>query len=490
MNPPLSYYLPEPLEQAGGWLPQLIDGLGLDCERAEAPLAARDTLALQVGATVFSDPVDICSALSQLSPDGGLARPAADSPLAGRWQMACGFLLDRLSPTIAELALQTHPAATQSVMVRLLPLLSVVEIGLRTQLFWLGDEISSVDLMLAAGLRRLESLGVLQGRHPLTGYLRQVANHVAAWRQGPADITVLVLTSPERPADLPLCLEMLCRQSLQPAEVLVWGPDALEEPLAAFAERLPLHHLSDTSVNLTEGYNAAIHAASASYLVVLSAATLLNPLALESYAAGPLDQGLIFGHVAFGIAQLAPEPEAESTVSAWFPERRVAVRDPRVMRYARADLTLSPELSRHPHWFAAGTNFALSRALALELLVDEDLASWQLAVKDLAYRAMRQSEQIDFMLDAWAETLLPEPSAKPAGSDVAAGGLWPVFDPIEPVAPAHMWLSPEARATLLSRLFAGREDTAELVAAADVCADLGREKLSRKQPGANPSVRF
>ncbi|MEZ0369820.1 MAG: sulfotransferase domain-containing protein [Candidatus Sericytochromatia bacterium] len=258
-------------------------------------------------------------------------------------------------------------------------------------------------------------------------------------------LSVLVYGTLAQAAHLPLCLEMLSRQRFKDFEVLLAGEAAAGD--SGNQAKLAIRQLSPAG-SFAQAFNQAAGLATGDGLVSLNASTLLNPEALGSYAmylAGP-GQQLVFGYMPTGKDRTAAEKHNPHAPSLWFPDQPVAYLDYRITLYRREALLSSEYLPAYPYWFATGTNFAISRALALELGCDESLTSSRRACVDLAYRAQQQGQRIDFLVDAWAEQLIQPADPQPYRPSRR-------YRPHRAQQPARMLFTAKGRQILMDHLF-------------------------------------
>ena len=469
----------------------LLEELGLDYTHTSTPPAqsfgpgGRPPI-LVAGGQRFYDTVGSCLYLSDTCP--GLA-PSPDSPerqAYGQWCLAVAGLFGLLASGSLG---PDHPA-----LGRVLASAAQLTQKLQTRPFLVGQRYTTADLLTASGLAWLVRLGLLQPQGALAAYLERVLSRPAFARavQGCA-LSLAVLTGPAYETHLPLCLEMLARQSFHAFEVQVLdqGSDTGAEACRAFARRLSLQHVAlPASLTTAACFNRALAASRHRWLVCLNASTLLNPEALASYAhylAAP-GAGLIFGYLGTGVDRTEAGPDQAHAPSRWFPGCQVAYLDYRIRLY-KPDFLVSPGLlHQHPYWYASGSNFALSRELAA-LPWDESLGDWRLACVDLAHRALAAGQRIDFLVDAWAEQVIHPEAAAPE----RPGRRFALLTAREP---ARLLFSQTGRDTLLAALFSHylpadprhgpAQGEAQVLTLADQYAISGIHRLTAKPADARP----
>lgn len=217
-------------------------------------------------------------------------------------------------------------------------------------------------------------------------------------------LSVIVLTSRAREANLQHCLKALCAQEHQDFELIIAddGSQDGREIAHDFCRHWPrLSHYDwrPHDYCMSRSYNRALAQVQTQNWVFLSSDVLLNPRALSYYALylEKMPPGLIYGY--FGNER---EIEAESL---WYPERRVNPVDSRFHFRPNGQLTCDPQIHQRPQSFAWGGNWALSGRLcpATRSLFNEDFVGWGLEDVDLANRLLAQGAPLSFSLDVWGE---------------------------------------------------------------------------------------
>lgn len=213
-------------------------------------------------------------------------------------------------------------------------------------------------------------------------------------------LSVIVATSLGREAQLGACLELLCRQSLAPDEVLVAddGSEGGRAVCAGFARQLPVRCLwraNDQSPARSRNLGAA--AATGSLLVLLDSDVLLNPAGLEAYARklGQHPAWLLYGYVGTGV-----ETVTDSALRAGLS---VNWRDPR-FGWNGSRLVPSDKLGHSAYECAFAGNFALARASFAAIGgFDEGFSGWGGEDLDFGERAVARGFELHFLVDAWGE---------------------------------------------------------------------------------------
>lgn len=479
------------------WILALLEELGQPY--LYLPSASADGALLDTGGERFNDPVAACLYLADTQPHTQLA-PPPHSPERAEYDQ---WMRLATQPFEAQLeAARANPAALQALSARFQPIAAQISYILGARPYLVSEHFTSADLLIATSLAWLIAQGRLTPPPPLAAWISRVTGRPSVQRAPHSlSLSVLILCAPGQESQLPLCLEMLTRQSFRNFEVLIL--DGTQSPqaqasCAAFADQLDLHHLPRPRETNAARFNAGRDAALCPWLVCLNAATLLNPEALKSYAAylltptpGPR---LVFGYLGTSVERTEATPDHPYAPSQWFPDQQVAYLDYRIQLYRRQGLQPTPDLSKHPYWYATGSNFACSRSPNAPdeiILADPTIGDWRLACVDLAYRAQQQGASIDFLLDAWAEQLLEAAPAAPRRYPLLQA------DP-----PARLLSSEAGSQALLSRLFdhylpgdpryeaSGRallaQPEARIALELDHYTLTGRYKLTSKPAGARP----
>jgi glycosyltransferase involved in cell wall biosynthesis len=116
---------------------------------------------------------------------------------------------------------------------------------------------------------------------------------------------------------LPRLLESLSRQSAMPAEIVIvdgGSTDGTPEVARLYADRLPVRVIEKTGANISEGRNAAIHAAQHEVVAVTDAGVRLDREWLEKLTAPLIGQGGV--DVASGFFLPDPETPFEMAMGA------------------------------------------------------------------------------------------------------------------------------------------------------------------------------
>ena len=220
-------------------------------------------------------------------------------------------------------------------------------------------------------------------------------------------LSVTVITSPGREAQLTRCLEMLCRQSWPDFEVLLIddGSAGGEAIARAYLSRLSLRYhwrVNDQcparSRNL--GASLARHAG----LVFLDGDILLNPQALTCYA-GCLTQALTLAPgsepaAVYGSTGNTPHVSR----SLWFDTLPVLIYDSRFCFVSRERMIQPPELLRYPQRYAWSGSFAIPASQFQRVGgFDESFRGWGYEDIDFARRLTDSGLRLDFCLNAWGE---------------------------------------------------------------------------------------
>lgn len=187
----------------------------------------------------------------------------------------------------------------------------------------------------------------------------------------------------------------------------------------AFSSSLSLRYFGTAqSGRLAQAFQFAASQALHDRLVCLSAATLLNPEALASYAQTSEPGRIQFGYIGCGRRGFEPDGEEAAAFSLWFAHAQVAFLDRRFLAFRRDGVLASPYVLAYPFLDAGPSNFALSRQLLMRLGgFNATLGNWQHACQELAMRAANAGCGFDFRLAAWAEQLPGERPAEPPGLD-------------------------------------------------------------------------
>lgn len=220
-------------------------------------------------------------------------------------------------------------------------------------------------------------------------------------------LSVLILTSPGREANLAACLQALRRQRHQAFELLIvddgsaGGRQIAAEVCAGWKQPSYLWRPNDYC--MSRSYNLGANAARGEFLVLLSGDVLLNPLALTSYAASfaELPQTVIYGY--FG------SEKTDERLSLLIPGRQVNLRDER-FSFGPQGLGCQGQMLTYPQHFAWGGNWGLARETLLALGMNEAFHGWGLEDVDFANRLVRSGGRLAFSLDVWGEHQLhPSP---------------------------------------------------------------------------------
>lgn len=480
------------------WILALLDELGQPYLYLPGP--APDGTLLDTGSQRFGNPVEACRFLADADPDARLA-PPPNSPERAEYDQWTRLATQPFESQL--LAARSNPAALQALSARFQPIAAQISYILGARPYLVSNHFTTADLLIATSFAWLIAQGLLNPPPPLAAWLGRVTGRPSVQRAAHGiSLSVLILCSPGQENQLPLCLEMLTRQSFQNFEVLIL--DCTQSPhsqasCTAFAGKLGIHHLRRPRETSAASFNAGIEAALCPWLVCLNAATLLNPEALKSYAAYLLtpapQQGarLVFGYLGTSVERTEATPDHPYAPSQWFPDRQVAYLDYRIQLYRRQSLLPTPDLSKHPYWYATGSNFAFSRSQpgGEAVQADATIGDWRLACVDLAYQAQQRGASIDFLLDAWAEQLLEAAPAAPRRYPLLQA------DP-----PARLLSSDAGSQALLSQLFdhylpsdpryeaSGRallaQPEARIALELDHYTLTGRYKLTRKPADARP----
>lgn len=273
-------------------------------------------------------------------------------------------------------------------------------------------------------------------------------------------LSVLVLNTSASVEALQMCLEMLARQSEAAFEILVLSQSsaAILKLCQGFPKHLNLRMLLLEEQDALKAFELGCLEAQGDALVCLQADTLLNPQALQSYAAYLkfYPDGMALGYLGseFVDAGFSRAP------SRWFAHQAVYYLDKRLKSFDRHQAEPLEKFSRYPYWYARTSNFCLPRMLALSLRpqVHEqgiELQDLQQAVVYLAYLCLKQGQTLDLLLDAWAEQLaLPE----------TAHTLAQPLRLTAPQQPGRLLATDQTARSLLAALFAYLEQDPQLQA--------------------------
>lgn len=415
---------------------------------------------LRTGERAFTDALEACVFL------------AANSPLLPQ-------------PQISDFCRELAGLSASGLSLRL----PVLQAQLRERPWLFGDDLCLADLLL--GLRLLPWLERLPAE--LQAYVTRLFSRPAALRTRQRGLpTVVIFTRPSLRRQLALCLERLAAQSLNACRMLVCESGLTAETrtlVASWCERLNLS-CHDGSGRFGPDLRQLAAAAPGPWLICLQATTLLNAEALKSYLAYLLPSGpkLVFGYGAGGVERTAAGAGQPHAPSQWFPAEPVAYLDYRLQLYTPDQLEAVPELARHPYFYANGSNFALSRQLALSAPELEDPRQTAVA---LAYAVQATDLGVDFLVDAWAEELLVAPEPAP---EVA----WRA--PLrEAVRPARLLASEAGSRALRAALFGhylprdaryaelARQPQARIYLKLDHYSLFGHTRLTRQPPDARPA---
>jgi len=217
-------------------------------------------------------------------------------------------------------------------------------------------------------------------------------------------LSVIVMTSPEREDNLAACLQMLARQSLPALEVIIAddGSAGGQAVAAPFESALRLRYLwRPNEFCVARSRNLGAAAARSDWLVFLDSDMLFNPQALAAYASILKDfpARVLYGY--FGNLRTAPSP------SLFFPERQVLWCDRRFDAYRPKGLSPTPEMIHFPYQMAWSGHFAIHRKIFEQVQgFDERFRGWGSEDLDFAQRLFQAGHQLHFFLDAWAEQQL------------------------------------------------------------------------------------
>ena len=216
-------------------------------------------------------------------------------------------------------------------------------------------------------------------------------------------LSVIVLTSPGREANLELCLRALAAQT-QPAEQIILVDDGSAGGAGIVAQwqaQLPLQHdWRPNDANRSRSRNLGAAAAAHPGLVFLDGDMLVNPHALAYYRLYlcELQATAVFGYHG---NLCVPDALAES---ALIPDLRVHPADER-FPYMDGELTAHPHLFTRPQDFTWSASFALHAEdfTALGGFDAERFQGWGFEDFDFGYRLVNAGQAIYFSLDVWAE---------------------------------------------------------------------------------------
>lgn len=215
-------------------------------------------------------------------------------------------------------------------------------------------------------------------------------------------LSLLVLTSPGREANLVACLQALRAQHYQDFELLIADDGSAQGQAVAHAAcagwKQPLYLWRPNDYCMSRSYNSGVAAATGEFLVLLSGDVLLNPLALTSYAASfaGLPETVIYGY--FG------SDKTDERDSLLIPGRRVSLRDERFDFGPDGALRCQSQMLSFPQHFAWGGNWGLPKALYQTCGgMNEAIHGWGLEDVDFANRVLERHGRLAFSLDVWAE---------------------------------------------------------------------------------------
>ncbi|HEY9842632.1 MAG TPA: glycosyltransferase [Candidatus Obscuribacterales bacterium] len=247
-------------------------------------------------------------------------------------------------------------------------------------------------------------------------------------------LSVIVLTSPGREANLGHCLRALAGQT-QPADQLIVVDDGSAGGRAVVAASgLEIDSFwRPNDVRLAYSRNLGARAARHPGLVFVDSDILLNPHALAYYR---VYQGTEPAAVVYGYTGNARTPQ-DRCLSALIPNLLVHCEDQRFPWDLEQGLLVDRYLCPAPQAYAWSGNFGLSAEVFWSVGgFDETFQGWGLEDIDLAHRFVNAGIQLHFSLDVWGETCLHAESAE-LDRDRNASRLTPLTQTPKPAEILH-----------------------------------------------------
>ncbi|PKL78677.1 MAG: hypothetical protein CVV27_02950 [Candidatus Melainabacteria bacterium HGW-Melainabacteria-1] len=250
-------------------------------------------------------------------------------------------------------------------------------------------------------------------------------------------LSVIVLTSPGREANLRACLSALAGQTQPPNQLIVVDDGSAGGEAIATASGLKLDYLWRVNDgNRSRGRNLGAQAARCQGLVFVDGDMILNPHALAYYRLylQQLPTAAVFGYHGNLCTPTTLCP------SAWIPGLQVHVADERFPYATGQNLRVHPHLSSRPQDFAWSASFALPAALfeAVGGFDADRFGSWGFEDLDFGYRLVNAGVALHFSLDVWAEAC-PHPRAWTSEADKTRnlGLITPLRREPQPAAILH-----------------------------------------------------
>ncbi len=213
-------------------------------------------------------------------------------------------------------------------------------------------------------------------------------------------LSIVVITSPGREAQLERCLDRLSQQNWQGFEVLVIddGSAGSEAVCRGFLNQLSLrYHWRPTDQCPARSRNLGASLARYAGLVFLDGDMLLNTQALGCYAAclNQAPDAAVYGYTG---------NTPHISCSLWYPDLPVLIYDSRFCFVNAERMVSPPELMIYPQRYAWSGNFAVSAIRFYSVGgFDESFNGWGYEDIDFARRLAESGVRLDFCLDAWAE---------------------------------------------------------------------------------------